>query len=224
MTVTAGRGRAALLLALLSMSMTGCCLQPVSQLTGEGPSSLDGGDGGIALCLCANPQAGFGWCSVPTDGCCAGAAPCEGWCLDSNSYPAPCVGFCLVDGGLYSPAVPCEGGCGWLGASCTPGSNTGCCAGLTCGGGTGACCAPDGLSCLPQDPRATGPGSTCCSGHCVQGTCLACVPNNLGPCITGPDCCSGVCLNGGCGCVGSSGACTVDVNCCTGSCVDGGCT
>lgn len=219
-----------MVLALLSGPITGCCLEPVAQSPGGGlTSSADGGDSGSGPCFCANPNLGYGWCySPPPNGeCCGGQGPCEGWCIDSYSVPVPCEGYCLVDGGLYSPAVPCDGGCGWIGAGCTPGSSAGCCAGLACGvgpPGTDACCVTDGVACFPQEVLATGAGSTCCSGHCVLGTCLHCVPQGVGPCITDDDCCFGVCRNGGCGCVNAIGYCGADRDCCAGSCVDGGCT
>ncbi len=142
--------------------------------------------GGTSGCpACTSPPLGAGFCLAdggpPCD--CPTAGLCPGWCPADGGAPdaaVPCAGYCVADSGLSpqypnlpagynAPAVPCDGGCLWLGGVCAGALSGACCVGLACA--TGApdgqpfCCGPEGLLC------SASAGDFCCGGCYSNGTC-----------------------------------------------------
>ncbi len=157
---------------------TSDCLGCLPPAQGPGLCLADGGPPDD--CPIGSPCPG--WCivdggvvnaAVPCPAPFLVASPCPGWCpVDDGGLNAvaPCPDHCAVDGGLNAPAVPCDGGCGWIGDACPSGSISSCCAGLACSpeeGSPTACCEPDGFPC------SLASASNCCGESCSSGVCAS---------------------------------------------------
>jgi hypothetical protein len=249
LTVLPRRAVEAALILAAPLVLAGCSTNRTGATAGtSGGSSGDSGgsSGGCpsapgGYCgTCFPYHTGPGLCAVyPTpiygECGCPFLSPCPGWCLPDGGIPDPleyaltdppfalCPGFCLGIGGSEAPAAPCDGGCGWFSAACTPEATNTCCPGLDCeasvgdAGQSGVCCGPENFSCAGVG------GSACCSGLCGKGAiCVSCVPLFAGTCTATADCCNGVCEDGGCQCVCPDDPCAVGLDCCSGKCGSNG--